>query len=228
MIAALLFDLYETLVTERDRTPVRAASLGERLGLDAAAFRQTWKPARDRIVRGEVSFADALLDVGSALGRTLDVQLVRAVCAERRREKAAVLQQVDPGALSVLLHLRERGYRLAVLSNCFAEDVEAWPSCPAAAFFDASVFSFEVGAAKPDPRIYAEALRRLGVEASHAVFIGDGGDDELMGAERAGLRAAQAAWFRGELASLPPHIPRLLSWPAVLELARGSSTSRAG
>jgi putative hydrolase of the HAD superfamily len=83
------------------------------------------------------------------------------------------------------------------------------------------VFSFEVGTAKPEPRIYLEALQRLGVEGSNAVFIGDGADDELLGAERTGLRAAQAAWFRGELAGLPPHIPRLSSWPAVFELVTG-------
>jgi putative hydrolase of the HAD superfamily len=108
---------------------------------------------------------------------------------------------------------------LAVVSNCFAEDVDAWPQCLAAECFDASVFSFEVGTAKPEPDIYLAAMQRLGVEVCNAVFIGDGGDDELLGAERAGLRAAQAAWFRGELVGLPRHIPRLSSWSGVLELA---------
>ena len=85
-------------------------------------------------------------------------------------------------------------------------------------WFDASVFSFDIGAAKPDPGIYLEATRRLRVEPGNAVFVGDGADDELVGAERAGLRPAQAAWFRGELASLPARIPRLSSWQAVLDL----------
>lgn len=219
MIAGVLFDLYETLVTERHATPARASSLGERLGLDAVAFRKAWKRQRARIIRGQVSFVDALLEIGAALGRRLDPELVRTLSEERRVEKAALFQRFDPVAVGVLRQLRHRGCKLAVVSNCFAEDVEAWPRWPAVECFDASVFSFEVGIAKPEPHIYLEAKQRLGVAASDAVFIGDGGDDELLGAERAGLRAAQAAWFRGELAGLPRHIPRLSSWSEVLELA---------
>jgi putative hydrolase of the HAD superfamily len=219
MIRAILFDLYETLVTERDAAPTRASSLGERLGLDAAAFRKAWKPQRVRAIRGQVSFADALLEVGEMLGRTLDSSFVHSLSDERRLEKAALFQRFHREALPALRGLRDHGCRLAVVSNCFAEDVEAWPRCPMAECFDASVFSFEVGAAKPEPHIYREAMRRLGVEGSNAVFVGDGGDDELLGAERAGLRAAQATWFRSERLDLPRHIPRLSSWSAVLDLA---------
>jgi putative hydrolase of the HAD superfamily len=222
MIAAVLFDLYETLVTERHAPPVRASSLGERLGLDAEAFRKAWKPHRGRVIRGQVSFADALLEIGAMLGRRLDAALVRRLSDERRVEKAALFQRCDPVAIGVLHRLRDRGCGLAVVSNCFAEDVDAWPRCPAAECFDTTVFSFEVGTAKPESPIYVEAVQRLGVNGSHALFIGDGGDDELLGAERAGLRAAQAAWFRGELAELPRHIPRLSSWSAVLELGTAS------
>jgi putative hydrolase of the HAD superfamily len=88
----------------------------------------------------------------------------------------------------------------------------------AASCVDVSVFSFDVGLAKPEPEIYVEALRRLNAEGRHAVFVGDGGDDELVGAERAGLRAAHATWFRGESMGLPAHIP-LSSWQAIVELA---------
>lgn len=219
MIRALLFDLYETLVTEQGTAPVRASSLGERLGLDAAAFRKAWKPQRARIIRGQVSFADALVEIGGALGRHLDAELVRAISDERRVEKAALFQGFDPTAFAVLRQLRNQGARLAVVSNCFAEDVEAWLQWPAADCFDLAVFSCEIGSAKPEPEIYLDTLRRLGVDVTDSVFVGDGADDELVGAERSGLRAAQAAWFRGELPGLPRHIPRLSSWSKVLELA---------
>jgi FMN phosphatase YigB (HAD superfamily) len=221
MTAAVLFDLYETLVTERERTPARASGLGERLGIDAVAFRNAWKRQRHRIVRGEVTFVDGLLAAGFMCGRTLNDDLVQRLSRERRSEKALLFQHFDPVGFGVLRELRNRGCRLGVVSNCFAEDVAAWPSCQAAECFDASVFSFEVGCAKPEPPIYHEALRRLGVAASNAVFVGDGGDDELLGGERAGLRVAQAAWFHGDRAELPPRIPRLSSWSTLLDFAAG-------
>ena len=57
------------------------------------------------------------------------------------------------------------------------------------------MFSCEAGLAKPDPEIYRKAMRELGVEAETTVYVGDGGDDELAGAQRAGLRAFRAEWF---------------------------------
>jgi putative hydrolase of the HAD superfamily len=218
MITAVLLDLYETLVTERVTGPVRASSLGARLGLDPIAFRKAWASLRPRVVRGQSSFADALIEAAKQLGQPVDLATVKGVCVERIREKASLFRQIDPNAVAVLRQLRNRGLKLAVVSNCFAEDVEAWPRCAVAPWVEVSVFSFDVGAAKPEPEIYMEALRRLDVESSHAVFIGDGGDDELLGAERVGLRAACAIWFRGELAGVPAHIPRLSSWQAVVEL----------
>jgi putative hydrolase of the HAD superfamily len=219
MIAAVLFDLYETLVTERDAKPVRASSLAERLGLDTATFKSAWKPRRLRVIRGEMTFADALLDVGDSLGCYITPELCQRLSDERRVGKGSVLHQFDPTAIAVLRRLRDDGFKLAVVSNCFAEDVTAWPQSPAFECFDVSVFSFEVGAAKPAPGIYLEATERLAVQGPDALFIGDGGDDELLGAERAGLRVAQATWFRGDLPGLPGHIPRLSSWPAVLDFA---------
>jgi putative hydrolase of the HAD superfamily len=218
MIAAILFDLYETLVTERDAMPVRASSLGERLGLDDAAFRRLWKRERPRVIRGQVSLADALGEVVVQLGKAIDPAVVRGLCDERRREKSGLFERFEPEALAVLRQLHDRGVKLAVVSNCFAEDVQAWPRSAAARWFDASVFSFDVGAAKPEAAIYLEAARRLDVEPRQAVFVGDGGDEELLGAARAGLRSAQATWFRSDPADLPTHIPRLSSWQAVLDL----------
>lgn len=58
-----------------------------------------------------------------------------------------------------------------------------------------AVFSFAAGYVKPDARIYLMAIEQLGVSADDTLYAGDGSDDELAGAERAGLRAAQAGWF---------------------------------
>ncbi|HWW86164.1 MAG TPA: HAD-IA family hydrolase [Vicinamibacterales bacterium] len=102
---------------------------------------------------------------------------------------------VDEDIAAIIEELRRQGLRLAVVSNCFAEDVRAWPTWPLAREFQCAVFSYAVGVAKPDPRMYLTATRRLAVEPGATVFIGDGGDDELAGAERVGLRAFRARWF---------------------------------
>jgi HAD superfamily hydrolase (TIGR01509 family) len=198
MIAAVLFDLFETLVSESETRPARASSLGEALGLDPVAFRTEWKAHRPLVVRGELSFGDALTAIGRLLGVGVPADRVRHACETRTREKAAAFQRIDPRLVTLTTELCRLGIRLGVVSNCFAEDVGSWPECALAPRFDCSVFSYTLGVAKPDSRIYLAAVEQLGVETASTLFVGDGPDSELRGAELAGLHALQACWFTND------------------------------
>jgi putative hydrolase of the HAD superfamily len=57
-------------------------------------------------------------------------------------------------------------------------------------YADAIVVSGEIGAAKPDLAIFDHALKLLGVAASGAVHVGDGLESDVLGAQKAGFRAA--------------------------------------
>jgi putative hydrolase of the HAD superfamily len=52
---------------------------------------------------------------------------------------------------------------------------------------DFVVVSEEFGVAKPDARIFHEALRLAGVDATDAVFVGDSAEFDMVGARAAGL-----------------------------------------
>jgi putative hydrolase of the HAD superfamily len=56
-------------------------------------------------------------------------------------------------------------------------------------FVDFIIISEEFGVAKPDPRIFAEALRLAGVPAAEAVFVGDSPEFDMLGARAAGIPA---------------------------------------
>jgi len=79
-----------------------------------------------------------------------------------------------PDTVFVLKSLRQNGIRTAVVSN-IAWDIRA---VLAAAEVDEYVLSFEVGTAKPDPRIFTEALARLGVRADEALMVGDSEEND--------------------------------------------------
>jgi HAD superfamily hydrolase (TIGR01509 family) len=195
MARAILFDLFETLITESRDAPRGVSSLAPEFGCAREAFRAQWRTRRPAVTAGRLSFRLALSDIVIALGGHADEAMLQRICDDRVRAKARAFAQIDPHVLTTIDHLRSRGLRLAIISNCFAEDVVSWPQCALASRFDCTLFSFEVGLAKPDPAIYLEATRRLGVSASNTWYIGDGQDDELLGAERAGLRSFQALWF---------------------------------
>jgi putative hydrolase of the HAD superfamily len=78
-----------------------------------------------------------------------------------------------------------------LISVCTEEVPHVWDETPLAGTLDELVFSCDVGISKPDPRIYEIACERLGVEPAECLFVGDGANDELPGAERVGMGAVQ-------------------------------------
>ncbi len=107
--------------------------------------------------------------------------------AYRRMRRAK--QLVDPEAESVLDDLA-RDHRLGLVTNG-APDVqrEKLAGTTLGRRFGAIVISAELGLAKPDPRIFADALRALGADREGAVVIGDSLSRDVAGARAAGLRS---------------------------------------
>lgn len=198
---AVLFDLYETLVTELNASVRRASSLAAELALDETAYKREWRSRRPDIVQGRCTFRDALTQIAAKLGRAADEAVLDRLCAERVAQKTTVLRAVEPDVLAVLEELRSNGLKLAVVSNALAEDVAGWTTSPLCPFFDATLFSCASGLVKPEAGIYRAACQALRVMPQHALFVGDGADEELEGARTAGLAARRALWF----ASRWPH-----------------------
>ena len=195
MVKAVIFDLFETLITESRTRPPGVSSLAPVLRCEREAFRRHWKALRPAVTIGQLSFRQALSDITTRLGSPAADLTLQHLCDERVRTKSEPFEQIEQQVLMMIDYLRSRRIRLGVVSNCFAEDVAAWSRSSLATRFDCTVFSFEVGLAKPDPEIYREATRRLEADVSHTWFIGDGGHEELSGAEQAGLRPFRAMWF---------------------------------
>jgi putative hydrolase of the HAD superfamily len=89
-----------------------------------------------------------------------------------------------------LMHeLKAAGYRMAMLTNNVREWEPLWRSMLAVdELFEAVVDSGFVGCRKPESRIYALTLERIGLPAEACLFI----DDVLVnceGAEKAGMTA---------------------------------------
>lgn len=78
-----------------------------------------------------------------------------------------------PDTAATLRGLSEQGVRTAVVSNIAFDIRPAFAAIGVAGYVDEFVLSFEVGAVKPDPKIFTTALERVGVAAAEAVMVGD-------------------------------------------------------
>ena len=181
MTRAVIFDLWETLV-DYDAAGSRAFQdeVARRLGRDPEEFAALWFEGRAERERGPLR--DYVIGLGA------EQVAVEELVALRQDSTRQMLRPRD-GAVETLVELRRRGFRLGLISVCSEDVPDVWPETPFADLFDSTVFSCSVGLLKPDPRIYDLACKELGVAPSEAIFVGDGANDELAGAERAGLRA---------------------------------------
>ena len=92
-----------------------------------------------------------------------------------------------PDVPDALTRLRDRGISLAVISNFDRRLYPVLDALGLRAFFDAVILSSEVGADKPDPRIFERALQTLNVTPGEAWHVGDDPKTDW-GAEAVGLQ----------------------------------------
>ena len=94
-------------------------------------------------------------------------------------------------ARAYLPRLQKR-YTLGLLSDTAPSLERVFKNAGIWRYFDAHVFSTDVGALKPDPAMYARILALLGARAEDCLFVDDL-PRNLRGAEKAGMRAVQMA-----------------------------------
>lgn len=80
-----------------------------------------------------------------------------------------------------------RGVRLGLISNSHRCLDSFGPHFDLDGLFSVTVSSAEFGVMKPDPRIFEEALTRMGVRATEAVMVGDSLSHDVLGARAAGM-----------------------------------------
>jgi putative hydrolase of the HAD superfamily len=181
-VRAVIFDLWNTIAEWPHEVwaDVRPR-VAERLGLTPEEFDTRWYGEMAHM-RETGPIADVLAHFDLSPEAAEDVLDLR---------RAVTRQGLVPvhGAVETIAELRSRGLRTGLITVCSEDVTTLWAETAFHGLFDAEVFSSSVGLRKPDPRIYALALEQLDVPAVEAVFVGDGANDELAGAERVGMTA---------------------------------------
>ncbi|BCY19510.1 haloacid dehalogenase (plasmid) [Leptolinea sp. HRD-7] len=93
-----------------------------------------------------------------------------------------------PDALEVIPRLAAN-YRLAVVSDAWPSLEDVFVHAGLREYFSAFILSSQIGARKPDPRMFHTALDALGITAGEALFVDDN-KKNCDGARAMGLRTA--------------------------------------
>jgi len=208
---AFLVDVYDTILScdfEVLRTELPAI---------AGAGPREWEEAFARLgpdlSTGRITLAEGYGQILTACGIRPRPALVRELVS-RERELLTASSRLHDDAIMFLRALRARGIRVALVSNCMENTRQMLSGLGVSTLADAVVLSCEAGCAKPDARIYRQALDQLGVRAGDAVFV----DDQpafCAGAAAVGITALQIARGHG-----PPAAPGITVIGSLLEALR--------
>lgn len=92
-------------------------------------------------------------------------------------------------ALTRLTRLRAVGVGVIAVSNCAPWDTDGMNATGLTPLLDEVFYSFQIGAAKPDPRIFRHIQAAIGAEPEDILHIGDALTADVQGATSAGWSA---------------------------------------
>lgn len=102
-----------------------------------------------------------------------------------------------PETLPTIDRLRQLGYRVGLCANLAqpysASVLHQLPS------LDACVFSYEVGAIKPQPEIYQALLDQLACSADQVLFVGNSTEEDVRGLRKFGMQSRFLARWQWDL-----------------------------
>ncbi|MFP4499236.1 MAG: HAD-IA family hydrolase [Vulcanimicrobiota bacterium] len=188
MYKGIIFDLYDTLIymdwEKFNNYRQRFANLIDR---PLEVIEDIWKKYRPKRFTGEIPTLTAMLELLLS-----ELKLEKKDFNIRELEKLEIEALTEsfhpyPGVAEMLDELKEKGFILALLSNTSASSEELVANLPWLDKFDHVFLSHKTGFMKPQPQIFEMSTEKMGITTAETIFVGDGGFDELAGANEAGL-----------------------------------------
>ncbi len=130
-------------------------------------------------------------DLLKKYGYESNPRIIAAGIVAYHTTKAAYLVPF-PDTVPTILSLRDRGYKLGVITE--GRSVKQWEKLIRLGlqhFFHTVVISEEIKRQKPDEEIFRTAAKRAGCHPEEAVMVGDRLDKDIIGAKKAGMVTVQ-------------------------------------
>lgn len=174
MIKTIIFDLGGVIITIDNEEP---KSRFRQLGVEN--IEEILNPYRQSgifgdLEEGKISEEDYRQELGKIVGRQLTYEEVQHCWL-------GYMKEVPAYKLAALKELRDKGYRVIMLSNTnpyimdWAESKDfPGDGQPLSSYFDAQYRSYELKLMKPDETFYRTVLSREKLLPSEALFVDDG------------------------------------------------------
>ena len=194
MIRAVIFDMFETLITHYKCPLYFGAQMAADAGISEKIFQELWRPTESDRSIGKIRTEEVVEMILKENGCYTDA-LLEKIVQKRISTKEECFKHLHLEIIPMLTKLKEEGISIGLISNCFSEEAEVIRKSMLFPYFDKVCLSYEEGVQKPDEEIYRRCMAGLGVAPEECIYIGDGGSQELETARNIGMNAMQAVWY---------------------------------
>ncbi len=202
MIKAVIFDMYETLITLYNSPNYFGPHMAADAGIPVEKFKKIWSPMEGDRSIGKISLEEILALILKK-NNCYSEELLEKLVEKRIWAKAECFKHLNPEIIPMLEALKRNNIKIGLISNCFSEEAKLIRESNLYPFFDAVMLSYEQGVKKPDEEIYRRCVKELGVLPNECLYVGDGGSTELEAADKLGMKAVQAVWYLKEGTNQP-------------------------
>ena len=204
MIKAVIFDMFETLVSLFEGRTYFSEDIAADLGVEHMTFRKAWHQTEEQRTRGIYTIEQAAEMVLEDLG-VYSKEAVKLIANKRLENLQDTFSADLTPSLKMLKKLKERGYRTGLISNCYSDECRMIQNSVLYPYIDVPILSYECGICKPDEQVFSLCCEKLEVDPKQCLFVGDGGSNELFAARAFGMQAIQALYYHH--LAFEPHIP---------------------
>ena len=202
MIKAVLFDMFETLITHYESPVYMARQISADMGISEAKFRELWNPSViDRTVGKKT--IEEVIEASLRANGCYSLDLFTDIIRKWKQSKIECFRHLHAGIIPMLEAIQERKLKMGLITNCYFEERDAIRTSVLMSYFDAVCMSCELGMQKPDAAIYFTCTQALGVSPHECLYVGDGGSCELEAAQAIGMHPVQATWYLKEGTNQP-------------------------
>ena len=195
VVKAIIFDMYETLATQYSGNLYFGEKIAQDLKIEEKLFMPIWRNSKQARTIGSITFEEIIETIMMTYDLFSNEKIEQIVGKRQSFEKEAFIN-INEDVIPMLSMLKNKGFKLGLITNCFSEEVIPIQQSDLFNFFDATCLSFLEGCHKPDDKIYRLCIERLQVKPSECVYVGDG-KEELEKAKELGMRCFQALWYIG-------------------------------
>ncbi|MBI3033565.1 TIGR02253 family HAD-type hydrolase [Candidatus Woesearchaeota archaeon] len=196
MIRAVIFDLDNTLI---DFMSIKRSSIDAAVTAMIASGLKMGKEEATKYMfqlydEHGIEYQEIFQEFLAKVQKRIDYRILAAGIVAYRRLQLGLLEPY-PNVIPTLLKLRERGYKLAILSD--APRLKAWirlSEIRIADFFEVIVTFDDTGKMKPSIIPFRRVLRELNVSGNECVMVGDNPVRDIRGARRAGMKTVFARY----------------------------------